>query len=143
MAEVKFKITNNGSISGKKEIAFLRAMPFNGYGSPSFVAFLIKFKEADETTDAIPADGTLNAKRVITQVEYNFPIGDRKISSLTKLYLPDDTVDVNAVMLKDYFADKVINTYPNVAGGDPTWELAEGILKEVVAIMQTNGELSV
>jgi len=143
MAEVKFKITNNGSISGKKEIAYLTAMPFNGYGSPSFVGFLIRFKETDEITDAIPADSTLNARRVINVVEYNFQIGLQKISSVTKLYLPDDTVDVDAITLQDYFATKVINSFPGVAGGDQAWKFAEGVLKEVVAIMQTNGELSI
>jgi len=143
MAQVKVKITNTDPVTGKKMIAFLTGMPFVEYGNPVHVSFLIKFKEVDESTDAIPADSTLNAQRAVTQAEYRFPIGFRKISSTTKLYLPDDTQDVNAITLEDYFANKVINTYQGVAGGDQTWKFAEGVLKEVIAIMQANGELPV
>jgi hypothetical protein len=143
MAQVKVKITNTDPVTGKKMIAFLTGMPFVEYGNPAHVSFLIKFKETDESTDAIPADGTLNAKRAVTQAEYLFPINTRKISSTTKLYLPDDTQDVNAIALKDYFATKVINTYQGVAGGDQSWKFAEGVLKEVITVMQANGELPV
>lgn len=143
MAQVKVKITNTDPVTGKKMIALLTGMPFVEYGNPIHVSFLIKFKEVDETTDAAPANGTLNAQRAVTQAEYTFPIGTRKISSTTKLYLPDDTQDVNAIMLQDYFSTKVINTYPGVGGGDQTWKFAEGVLKEVIAVMQANGELPV
>lgn len=143
MAQVKVKITNSDPETGKKMIAFLTGMPFVEYGNPTHVSFLVKFKEVDESTDAIPAGSTLNQVRAVKEAEYLFGIGDRKISSTTKLYLPNDTQDVNAITLKDYFATKVINTYQGVAGGDQTWKFAEGILKEVIAIMQANGELPV
>jgi len=143
MAEVKRKITDNDPFTGKKLVAYLTNAPLNGSGYPSMIQWVEKVKETDETTDASPANSTERAVAAVRPVEYTFHINNRKISSVTKLYLPDNTVDINAITLAEYFTTKVISTFPGVAGGDQAWKMAEGYLREVIAIKQANGELPV
>jgi len=142
MAEVKFKITNNDPVSGKRMIAYLTSAPLSVGGFPLFVQYLVKLKEVDESTDAIPAGNTDRAKQAVASFESaQYAINGRKISSITKLYLPDNTVDVNAITLQDYFANKIVTSFSGVGGSDPLSKLAEGILREVISIQQANGEL--
>lgn len=141
MSKVRFKITNADLVTGKRMIAELTNAPIGRMGHPLFVQYLVTFKEVDESTDAVPANGTGWAKRAVSPYEETFMINERKISSVSKLYLPDDTTDPNAITLADYFKSKILNTFPGVAGGDSLDVLARGILREVVAIQQVNGEL--
>ena len=72
----------------------------------------------------------------------NSPIlNKRKIHNTTLLYLPDDTVNPNAITLAEYFRTKAINTFPGVANADPLRDVAEGILRQVILIKQANGEM--
>jgi len=143
MAEVKCNVTNNDPDTGKKIKAFLSGAPLGFGGYPIHVSYILKYKEIDDVTDAIPPANTSTSRNSIKDIEETFYVTDRKISGVTKLYLPDDTVDINAVSLKDYFANKIINTYQGTGGGDPAWKFAEGVLKEVISIRQLNGELPV
>lgn len=139
--EVKFKVTNSDPVTGKRMIVFLTNAPIGAEGYPLQIQYLVKLKEADETTDAAPADGSIRAKRAVETYEESFFITDRKINSTTLLYLPDDTTDPNAITLKEYFRTKVISSFPGVGGGDPFRDIGEGLLRQMVAIRQANGEM--
>jgi hypothetical protein len=139
MAQIKRKVTDLDPTTGKKIIAFLTNAPIGEKGNPIFINYLLKYKEADESTDPTGNDDLLRS--IYTVREYRFEINQRKISSSTLLYLLDDTVDPNAISLEDYFANKAINTFPGVNNGDAAWKYAEGILRQVILIKQANGEL--
>lgn len=144
MPQVKVKISNAEPNTGKKLIAILTNAPLRRFGYPEIVQWQEYIKEVDESTDAVPPNSNERTASLYKQgEEKTFNVNERKISSTTRLYLPEDTVDVNAITLKDYFATKVINQFPGVAGGDQAWKFAEGILKEVIAIKQANGEMPV
>lgn len=143
MAQVQCNVSSNDPVTGKKIKAQLTGAPIGFGGYPSHVTYKLIFKETDDNTDAIPSGPTEREKKAVSSYEETFQIDTRLISSTTKLYLPYDSQDVNKISLQDYFANKVINTYSGVGGGDASWKFAEGLLKEVVAIKQANGELPV
>ncbi|MFN7465250.1 MAG: hypothetical protein ACK53T_01410 [Planctomycetota bacterium] len=143
MAQVKFKVTNNDPVTGKRMILELTAAPIGRDGYPLFVQYLVTLKETNETTDAIPNGTTQRARKAVESYEETFMINQRKISSTTRLYLSDDTVDPNAITLAFYFESKILNTFPGVGNGDCLDDLARGILREVILIRQANGELPV
>jgi len=139
--EVKYKVTNNDPVTGKRMLVYLTGAPLKGNGAPDHVTYLVKLKEADDSSDAIPINSTERAIKAVSSYEERFEINDRKISSVTRLYLPRNTQDPNAITLQDYFATKVISSFPGTNGGDQAWKFAEGILREVVLIKQANGEM--
>lgn len=126
--EVKYKVTNADPVTGKKMLVYLTAAPLRGDGAPSHINYLVKLKEVNESTDAIPAATDERSVKAVASYEDRFEITDRKISSTTLLYLPDSTVDVNAISMRTFFATKIINTFPGVQGGDQAWKFAEGLL---------------
>lgn len=145
--EVKFKVTNTDPVTGKRVIAFLQDVRFGADGYPTEVRYIVTLKEVNETTDAIPLDNTERAKRAVESYEEVFYIAanpnfnQRKIHNTTLLYLPDNTVDPNAITLQEYFRTKAINTFPGVANADPLRDVAEGILRQVILIKQANGQM--
>lgn len=143
MAEVKFKITNNDPVTGKRMIAYLTGAPLGVGGYPSHVSYLIRLKENDENTDAVPPNNTDRTKKAYQSYEEKFHINGQKIKLSTKIYLPEETQDPEAITLSEYFATKIISTLPGVGGGDQAWKFAEGILREVILIKQANGEMPV
>ena len=141
MAQVKVNITNNDPVTGKKIKAQLTNMPFGFGGFPKIVQYLEVLKEVDDTTDAIPSGNTEREKKAVMQSEQTFVIDKRTIHKTTKVYVAVD--DPNAITLEEHFATKVINTLPGVGNADQSWKFVEGVLKEVIAIRQANGELPV
>lgn len=140
MSQVRFKITNTDPVTGKRMIAELTNISIGRFGYPLFVQYIVTLKETDETTDAAPINATERAKRAVSQYEETFNINDRKIDSVTKLYLPDNTTNPNAILLAEYFRKKVITSFPGVAGGDQFATLSRGVLREAIAIQQANSE---
>ncbi len=139
--EVRFRISNNDPVSGKRIIAFLTNAPLGRDGTPLFIQYLVTLKEVDEVTDAIPSGTTKRAKRAVESYEETFVIDDRKIHGTTLLYLPENTTNPNAITLKEYFRTRTINDFPGVSGGDPARDFAEGLLRQMILIRQANGEL--
>ena len=149
MPQITHKVSNTDSTTNKKIIAYLTNIRMNPNGGIDSISYIIRLKETDEVTDAIPKDSTLTAKRAVSAYDETFQInptlleGERKISSTTRLYLPVNTVDPNAMTLSGYFMDKIITSLPGVSGTSRVWEFAKGILREVILIKQANEELPV
>jgi len=101
--EVRFRISNNDPVSGKRIIAFLTNAPLGRDGTPLFIQYLVTLKEVDEVTDAIPSGTTQRSRRAVESYEETFVIDDRKIHGTTLLYLPENTTNPNAITLKEYF----------------------------------------
>lgn len=138
--EIKRKITDSDPVTGKKMIAYLTLIMVDGRGVPLNVSYKVKYKEANETTDAVPPTNYVTTGKAYQPFDEFYTIGKRKISSTTLLYLQDDTVDPNAITLEDYFATKTILSYPGVSNGDQFWKVAEGVLRQIILIRQANGE---
>lgn len=143
MAQVKFKVTNNDPLTGKRMIAELTNASIGRLGYPLFIQYLITIKETDEITNALPNGTTERAKKAVESYEETFYINERKISAINRLYLADNTDDPNAISLAEYFETKILNTFPGVGGGDRFDILIRGLLREVISIKQANGELPI
>ncbi len=119
--------------------AELTAMPFDGYGSPMFVQYLLRRYAFDGNTELTPSGNDVD-RELLTAKEVTFNISGY-INTVTKK-LSKTNGGANQVLLSNYLKDKALNSYPGVANGDPLSDLIEGILREVVAIKQTNKQLN-
>lgn len=156
MATIKFNVGTD-PVTGKKqkytsvEVRFQYGVPIEFIGSMSF--------HENNDTPAVPGGTTERQKKSVESYMENYPgailgksLDQQWMNSVSKLYLPgpNDLTDPenpvpypNAVLMSDYFQNKLINTFPNTGGGDALWKGIEGICKEMIAIRQANGELPI
>lgn len=156
MATIRFNIGTD-PVTGKKEKYTSTDVRFQ-YGVPIEFIGSMSFHEVNDDP-AVPGGTTARQKKAVESYMENYPgailgksFDQQWIDSVTKLYLPgpDDLTDPenpvpypNAVLMSDYFQNKVLSTYPGVGGGKMLWEAIEGLCKEMIAIRQANGELPV
>lgn len=156
MANIKFNVGND-PVTGKKQKYTSVEVKFQ-YGVPiEFIGSMSLHEVNDDS--AVPAGSLANQKRAVESRMENYPgailgkpLDQQYMDSVTRLYLlgPNDLTDPenpvpypNAILMSDYFQNKVLSTYPGVGGGKMLWEAIEGLCKEMIAIRQANGELPV
>jgi hypothetical protein len=136
MAKIKVA-AGTDPLTGKKIKVEQTAFVWNNNGQPQHINFLVQFYEVDGTTPT-PPTGNYISKRAVTEYEDKFEF-QGWMNPTTKVVVSSDTP--GAVNIKSYFETKVINTLQGVGGSDTLFKLQEGVLKEVVLILQANGIL--
>jgi hypothetical protein len=136
---IKRKICNSDPASGKKMVAYFQSAPLGPDGYPYHIEMVVRLKEADEETEAAPPGTTERDQQRVSPYTEIFRVDSRMIDPTTKVW---DTAGSNpsAIALTQYWADKVLNTFPGTAGSSPLKDLCEGMLREVIEIKHANGE---
>lgn len=145
MSLIRFNVGTD-SLTGKKtkytneEVRVKDGRPIEFIGA-------ISYHEVNDDP-ATPPNNTTNGKRAVEKTTFNYQVSGKFIDSTTKLYvvgLADGNGNpiANAISVADYFDLKLTNSFPQVAGISPTWKVVEGWCREMIAILQTNGELNV
>jgi len=110
---------------------------WNDQGQPITLNFMVQFYEDDNVTP-VPPTGNYIAKRAVTPYEDQF-FFEGWIDPTTMLVVPPETP--GAVNMRTYFETKAVNTFPGTSGASTMWKVQEGMLKDVVALLQVNGIL--
>lgn len=151
MATIKFNVTANDPLTGKKVKYTNTEIRFQ-YGAPIEIMGAISLHETNDDPAVPPRTDSRSKKSVESYSDY-FTTRDKFIDTVTMLYakqiadlswvLESDGVTpiTNPVLrLDQYFEQYIINSLPGVAGGDRLWEVSEGICKQMMNVRKANGE---
>lgn len=136
-AQIRVNLGTN-SVTGKKMKATLTSYCGDGIGAWARFTYTLKNYENDNTTET-PVTGTLAQQEALKEREYAFEIVGKFINPSTRILTTAD--DVSGLTLQAYLNSKVINTYPNLAGGDTASKFTESYFKELITILQLNSVL--